>query len=106
MTTCSPVQGSPIQYFSEVKVLYLDICNFFMVVKVETEFCFSMYITQEHDEPILKHLLDIRVIFTGPDSNVDTTQYPQPTPMVCIGESFNHAVISADNIVNLACINQ
>ncbi|KAJ7373552.1 Nucleosome assembly protein 1-like 1 [Desmophyllum pertusum] len=36
---------------------------------------------QEHDEPILKHLLDIRVIFTGPDSNVDTTQYPQPTPM-------------------------
>lgn len=36
---------------------------------------------QEHDEPILKHLVDIRVVFTGPDSNVDTTQYPQPTPM-------------------------
>jgi len=36
---------------------------------------------QEHDEPILKHLQDIRVVFTGPDSMVDTTQYPQPTPM-------------------------
>lgn len=44
----------------------------------------SSFIFQEHDEPILKHLLDIRVVFTGPDSNVDTTQYPQPTPMVCL----------------------
>ena len=45
---------------------------------------FFLFIFQEHDEPILKHLLDIRVVFTGPDSNVDTTQYPQPTPMVCL----------------------
>lgn len=36
---------------------------------------------QEHDEPILKHLTDIRVIFTGPESAPDSTQYPQPTPM-------------------------
>ena len=79
---------------------------FLWLLKLKLNFVFFMYITQEHDEPILKHLLDIRVIFTGPDSNVDTTQYPQPTPMVCIGGSFNHAVISADNIVNLACINQ
>ncbi|XP_032240555.1 nucleosome assembly protein 1-like 1 isoform X2 [Nematostella vectensis] len=35
---------------------------------------------QEHDEPILKHLHDVRVIFTGPEST-NTTQYPQPTPM-------------------------
>ncbi|EDO27320.1 predicted protein [Nematostella vectensis] len=35
---------------------------------------------KEHDEPILKHLHDVRVIFTGPEST-NTTQYPQPTPM-------------------------
>ncbi|XP_078346000.1 nucleosome assembly protein 1-like 4 isoform X2 [Oculina patagonica] len=56
---------------------------------------------QEHDEPILKHLLDIRVIFTGPDSNVDTTQYPQPTPMGFVLEfhfspnpSFTNSVLT------------
>ena len=54
-----------------------------MLTRVAYINLYLFYLLQEHDEPILKHLLDIRVIFTGPDSNVDTTQYPQPTPMVC-----------------------
>ena len=49
---------------------------------------FNIHVFQEHDEPILKHLQDIRVVFTGPDSMVDTTQYPQPTPMVCNNFTF------------------
>ncbi|XP_031574966.1 nucleosome assembly protein 1-like 1 [Actinia tenebrosa] len=36
---------------------------------------------QEHDEPILKHLQDLRVIFSGPGSDVDNSQYPLPIPM-------------------------
>ncbi|KXJ27047.1 Nucleosome assembly protein 1-like 1 [Exaiptasia diaphana] len=36
---------------------------------------------QEHDEPILKHLTEIKVVFVGPDSNVENSQYPLPTPM-------------------------
>ncbi|KAK3736223.1 hypothetical protein QZH41_019108, partial [Actinostola sp. cb2023] len=36
---------------------------------------------QDHDEPILKHVTEIKVLFVGPDSNVDNSQYPLPTPM-------------------------
>lgn len=31
--------------------------------------------TQEHDEPILKHLQDIKVIFSGPDQPMVSTIY-------------------------------
>ena len=58
---------------------------------------FNIHVFQEHDEPILKHLQDIRVVFTGPDSMVDTTQYPQPTPMVC--NNFTFYLINYDIII-------